>query len=103
MTGLVEEMIQETICPMCRRLNPQHKDCNSCEEIEGYRKRAAEKKTKSLAELCEKNLCMCSILPPIEDVKVWHIEIKKRGLRKDFESKTHAECKKKAIEYLEAL
>ena len=40
MEGLVEEIIQETICPMCRRLNPQHSDCKACEDIEDCRKRS---------------------------------------------------------------
>lgn len=32
----------EVMCKLCRRLNPQHKTCQSCEEIESYRKAFAK-------------------------------------------------------------
>jgi len=28
---------QATICGLCRVINPQHKDCPSCDEIQRYR------------------------------------------------------------------
>lgn len=27
----------ESLCSCCKRLNPQHKNCTSCEEIERYK------------------------------------------------------------------
>jgi len=32
-----EELI-DMICGLCRRLNPQHKECTSCHDIDSYRK-----------------------------------------------------------------
>lgn len=31
-----------TICRLCRRLNPQHANCTSCDEINGYRSAIAK-------------------------------------------------------------
>ena len=41
--------LQETtdvICDLCRRLNPQHKHCNSCEDQERWRKSLAKAEGK---------------------------------------------------------
>ena len=32
----------ESLCSWCKRLNPQHKDCTSCEEVDGYRQTLAK-------------------------------------------------------------
>lgn len=39
--------MSETICRLCKRLNPQHENCTSCEEMEGYKQAI----TKGLADL----------------------------------------------------
>lgn len=42
-TSEVKELINsledaiETICILCKRANPWHKECTSCTQIEGYR------------------------------------------------------------------
>lgn len=45
---LYEELVKadETICELCKRLNPQHKDCTSCEDREGRLKAIAKVEVK---------------------------------------------------------
>jgi len=42
-TGL---QLLDVMCELCRRLNPQHRICQSCEEIEEYRKAFAKAEGK---------------------------------------------------------
>ena len=37
---LLEQVIEDglTICRLCRRLNPQHTECDSCEDLEDRKK-----------------------------------------------------------------
>lgn len=41
MYGTGQDLLM-VMCELCRRLNPQHAECQSCEEIEGYRKAYAK-------------------------------------------------------------
>ena len=45
LTNGFEEAL-DTLCSLCKQVNPQHDDCNSCDEVDEYRKVIEEAKLK---------------------------------------------------------